>query len=133
MLNNNNKRMGPRSFDEIKDYYYCILKVRLGAEEYNSIINDHSIDEIFYQLRDKYKLISQLPNHIHIMTLLNKFRIDNSLNYYEKNKLLLRSVHLLAKFQYELNKDFELKSESDMIILLEKLVNEFEQINFYSE
>lgn len=125
--------MGSRSFEEIKDYYYCILKVRLGAEEYNSVINDHSIDEIFYQLRDKYKLISQLPNHIHIISLLNKFRSDKSLDNIEKNKMLLRSIHLLSKFQNELNLDFQLKSESEMVSLINKLVNEYEYLNFYSE
>ncbi len=125
--------MGLRSFDEVKDYYYCIIKIRIGTVEYNTVMSDNAIDEIFNELKDKYKLISQIPNHIHIISLLNKFRIDKSLNYIEKNKLLLRGIHLLAKFQYELNKDFKLKSESDMIILLDKLVNEYEQINFYSE
>lgn len=133
MLNYNNISMGVRSFDEIKDYYYCILKIRLGIEEYNSIINDPSIDVIFSQLKDKYKLLSQLPNHIHIMTLLNKFRSDKSLDIVEKNKMLLRSVHLLSKFQTELNPDFKIKSEPEMVNLLSKLVNEYEYMNFYSE
>ena len=125
--------MGAKSFEEIRDYYYCILKIRLGVEDFNAVLKDESIDEMFHLLKHKYESISQLPNHIHIISLLNKFRNNRDSDVNGKNRMLLRSIFLLSKFQFELNSDFNIKSESEMINVLTKIVNEYEQLNLYSK
>lgn len=114
------------NFIEVRDYYYIISKVRLGEVIYNEILNDLSTSEIFNSLKNNYKLSSEFPNHIHIMSMMDRFRNKSYDNIIENYKLLLRAILLLSKFQEELNADFKIKSELEMIDILKKIVNEYE-------
>lgn len=122
--------MTTKTFEEIREYYFCILKVRLGMHVYERIINDINIDNTFESIKDKYDMLSQMPNHIHIISLVNKFRTNGSNDNTDQNELLLRSMCLLSKFHDELNTDFKLKSEPDMIRTMLKLFSEYEYLNY---
>lgn len=124
--------MTTKSFEEIREYYFCILKVRIGVYVYDNIINDIKIDNTYESIKDKYNMLSQMPNHIHIISLINKFRISVSEKTNDNNELLLRSMCLLCKFHDEFNADFKLKSEPDMIRTLLKLFSEYEFMSYSS-
>lgn len=122
--------MTTKTFEEIREYYFCILKVRLGVHVYDGIINDVKIDNTYDSIKDKYNMLSQMPNHIHIISLINKFRTNVSDVNNDNNELLLRSMCLLCKFHDEFNSDFKLKSEPDMIRTLLKLFSEYEYMSY---
>ena len=122
--------MTTKTFEEISEYYFCILKVRLGVHVYDSIINDVKIDNTYNSIKDKYNMLSQIPNHIHIISLINKFRTNVSDVNNDNNELLLRSMCLLCKFHDEFNSDFKLKSEPDMMRTLLKLFSEYEYMSY---
>ena len=122
--------MTTKTFEEIREYYFCILKVRLGVHVYDSIINDVKIDNTYNSIKDKYNMLSQIPNHIHIISLINKFRTSVSDVNNDNNELLLRSMCLLCKFHDEFNSDFKLKSEPDMMRTLLKLFSEYEYMSY---
>ena len=71
-----------------------------------------------------------MPNHIHIISLINKFRTNVSDVNNDNNELLLRSMCLLCKFHDEFNSDFKLKSEPDMMRTLLKLFSEYEYMSY---
>lgn len=122
--------MTTKTFEEIREYYFCILKVRLGVHVYDDIINDVKIDNTYDSIKDKYNMLSQMPNHIHIISLINKFRTNVSDVNNDNNELLLRSMCLLCKFHDEFNSDFKLKSEPDMMRTLLKLFSEYEYMSY---
>jgi hypothetical protein len=122
--------MTTKTFEEIREYYFCILKVRLGVHVYDGIINDVKIDNTYDSIKDKYNMLSQMPNHIHIISLINKFRTNVSDVNNDNNELLLRSMCLLCKFHDEFNSDFKLKSEPDMMRTLLKLFSEYEYMSY---
>ena len=122
--------MTTKTFEEIREYYFCILKVRLGVHVYDSIINDVKIDNTYNSIKDKYNMLSQIPNHIHIISLINKFRTSVSDVNNDNNELLLISMCLLCKFHDEFNSDFKLKSEPDMMRTLLKLFSEYEYMSY---
>ncbi len=122
--------MHSTTFEEIKEYYFCILKVRLGKIEFDRILNDLNEAEFYKSIQDKYALLSQMPNHIHIISIVNKYRNSTSFSETHTNEQLLRSLYLLCKFQEELNADFKIKSEPEMIKTLMKLFSEYEFLNY---
>ena len=88
-------------------------------------VNSHVFDNIV----DKYRELSKMPNHIHLMSLVDKYKINNTDQIEYNNDKLLRGIILLCKFHEQLNSDFSIKSELEIIDVLFKFSAECEFFN----